>query len=85
MFSKSQLQKSRTGICSVSVSAILWGTVGIATQAIYQQSELSAVAVGFFRLAFAFPVVAFLCWKMVGRQIFQVSSRQYWKMVLPSL
>jgi drug/metabolite transporter (DMT)-like permease len=64
------------------MAAILWGTVGIATQAIYRQSDLIAVAIGFYRLAFAFPVVAFLCWKVVGRQIFQINARQYWKMVL---
>lgn len=78
----SQLHESRPGILSVSASAILWGTVGIATQAIYRESDLTAVAVGFYRLAFAFPIVAFLCWKIVGKQIFQVTSRQYWKMVL---
>lgn len=82
MSSNSQLHESRLGILSVSLSAILWGTVGIATQAIYRQSDLTAISVGFYRLAFAFPFVAVLCWKFVGQQIFQVSDRHYWKMVL---
>jgi len=82
MHSNYKLHESQAGILFVSVSAILWGTVGIATQAIYQQSELTAVTVGFYRLAFAFPVVALLCWKIVGQQIFQVSTRQHLKMML---
>ncbi|NOY14022.1 MAG: EamA family transporter, partial [Deltaproteobacteria bacterium] len=82
MHAKYKRHESRSGILFVSVSAILWGTVGIATQAIYRQSELTAVAVGFYRLAFAFPVVALLCWKIVGKQVFLVSVRQYGKMML---
>ncbi len=82
MNSKSLNHESRKGILFILVSAILWGTVGIATQAIYQQSELTAVGVGFYRLAFAFPIVALLCWKVVGKQMFQISARQHWKMAL---
>ncbi len=61
---------------------MLWGTVGIATQAIYQQSELNAVTVGFYRLAIAFPVVALLSWKVVGREMFQVKGSIYLKMII---
>jgi len=78
----SQLDQSRFGILAVSISAVLWGTVGIATQVVYGKSELTAMAIGFFRLSFAFPVVAVLCWKLVGKQLFQVSFSQYWKMGL---
>lgn len=63
---------ARRGIFLVSLSAVLWGTVGIATQAVYNQSELNAIAVGFYRLAFAFPVAAIVCWKIVGKEIFKV-------------
>lgn len=71
---------ARRGIVLVSLSAVLWGTVGIATQAVYHQSELNAVTVGFYRLAFAFPVVAIVCWKVVGSQIFCVRGQNYLKM-----
>jgi DME family drug/metabolite transporter len=70
------------GLLFVSLSAMLWGTVGIATQAVYHQSELNAVTVGFYRLAFAFPAVALLCWKIVGKKIFDVTGRHYLKMAL---
>ncbi|MGK2905883.1 MAG: DMT family transporter [Desulfuromonadales bacterium] len=72
----------RLGLLFVSLSAMLWGTVGIATQAVFHQSELNAVTVGFYRLAFAFPVVALLCWKIVGRKVFEVSRHHYLKMAL---
>ncbi len=82
MDSISQRHESRSGMLFVSLSAILWGTVGVATQAVYRQSELTAVGVGFFRLAFAFPIVGILCWRIVGNQVFQVSASQYRKMAL---
>ena len=82
MFSRSQKHTSKPGILSVSAAAILWGTVGIATQTIYRQSDLTAVAVGFYRLALALPIVGFLCWRIVGKQIFQITNRQLGKMAL---
>lgn len=77
-----RLSGSRQGITLVSLYAMLLGTIGIATQSIYQQSELNAVTVGFYRLAVAFPFVALLCWKMIGKGIFQVKGQHYLKMAL---
>jgi drug/metabolite transporter, DME family len=68
------------GVLFISLSAMLWGTVGIATQAVYHQSELNAVTVGFYRLAFAFPVVAVICWRVVGNKVFHVRRQSYLKM-----
>lgn len=82
MHAKISISGSRRGILLVSCAAVLWGTVGIATQAIYRLSELNAVAVGFYRLAFAFPCVAILCWKMVGAEMFRVDRRHTLQMVL---
>jgi DME family drug/metabolite transporter len=80
--SNPHLSGARRGMLLLSLYAMLLGTVGIATQAIYQQSELNAVTVGFYRLAFAFPVVALLCWKMVGKEVFRVKGQHYVKMTL---
>ncbi|WP_321372433.1 DMT family transporter [uncultured Desulfuromusa sp.] len=82
MSAKSHFSTSRTGILSVSISAVLWGTVGIATQAIYQRSDLTAVAAGFYRLSFAFPVVAILCWKLVDKQQLRIVNQEYLKIIL---
>lgn len=67
----------RRGIVLVSLAAVLWGTVGIATQAVYLQSDLNAITVGFYRLAFAFPVVTLVCWKVVGKKIFNIRKQHY--------
>jgi hypothetical protein len=42
---------SRRGMAFVSLSGVLWGTIGITAQAIYQQSDMGSLAVGFYRLA----------------------------------
>lgn len=73
---------SRRGILLVSVAAVLWGTIGIAAQMVYHQSDLTPVAVGFYRLALGFPAVALLCWRIVGRRVFQVSASTYLRMLL---
>lgn len=71
----------RRGIAFVSISGILWGTIGIAAQAIYHQSEVDPLAVGFYRLALGFPVVALACWLVVGRDVFEVKRQHYLQMI----
>lgn len=70
------------GILLICLAAILWGTVGIATQLVYRHSDMNAFTIGFYRLACAFPVVALLCWKVVGSAVVQVRFRTYLKMAL---
>jgi len=74
--------ESRRGMVFVSLSGVLWGTIGIAAQAIYQQSDLGSLAVGFYRLALGVPLVALVCWFLVGRKIFLVRRRHYLQMCL---
>ncbi|WP_029914584.1 DMT family transporter [Pelobacter seleniigenes] len=81
MLSRSSFQSSAAGIFAVALSAMLWGTVGVATQTIYRQSDLSAVSVGFYRLACGFPFVAALCWKIVGKDC-RLPVRHYLQMGL---
>ena len=57
-----QKRESHRGIRLIIIASILWGTVGIATQAIYHRSDMTAITVGFYRIALAVPfVVAFSC------------------------
>jgi DME family drug/metabolite transporter len=72
----------RRGIIYVSISGILWGTIGISAQAIYLQSEVTSLAIGFYRLAIGFPIVAMACFFLVGREVFQVKFRHYVQMAL---
>lgn len=61
----------RRGILLVAIAALLWGTTGIATKALYQQSDIGPLAVGFFRLAFALPFVVALA---LGRGRLRLAS-----------
>jgi len=74
--------ESRRGMAFVSLSGVLWGTIGIAAQAIYQQSDVGSLAVGFYRLALGIPLVALACGLLVGRKIFLVRRRHYLQMSL---
>jgi drug/metabolite transporter, DME family len=49
---------SRTGLLLVSAGAVLWGTTGVAVQIVHDRSALSAVSIGWYRLAIAAAFVA---------------------------
>ncbi|BCR04538.1 membrane protein [Desulfuromonas versatilis] len=73
---------TRRGILLVSVSAFFWGTVGISTQAIFHQAEISAITVGFYRLAIAFPALALVAWFAIGRAGFNIRAPHLLRMTL---
>lgn len=73
---------ARRGIWLVCFASILWGTVGIATQAVYHQSNLTALSVGFWRLAFAWPVVALLGRVLIRGPAQPLSRPQLLKMLV---
>ncbi len=70
-----QYSETRRGIVLVCCAAALWGTVGVATEAIYRQSELTAITVGFYRLAIAFLVLAPLATLATGAGFFRIERR----------
>lgn len=82
MFSTNMTAASRRGMMFVSISGILWGTIGVTAQAIYFRSGVSPLEIGFYRLALGFPAVALACGLIVGREIYQVKRQHYTKMVL---
>ncbi len=45
----------------IVAAALLWGTVGVTTQSLYQLSSTSALSIGFFRLALAAPLFLLAC------------------------
>jgi drug/metabolite transporter, DME family len=45
------------GIFLVMASAVAWGTVGVATQALYRISATNPQSIGFFRIALALPAL----------------------------
>lgn len=66
---------SRRGLWLIVGAAALWGTTGVATQAIYDLSSTNALSVAFSRLAIAALVLLLLCWRMLGKRVWRVKRR----------
>src|SRR5918912_468729 len=73
---------SRRGLLLIVLAAALWGTVGIATKAIYGLAETNPLSIGFFRLAIAAPALLLACWRTLGRRMFQIAPRDLGLMLL---
>jgi drug/metabolite transporter, DME family len=57
----------RGGLGLIAGAALLWGTVGVTTQSLYQLSATNAFSIGFFRLALAAPLLLLTCAMLYGR------------------
>jgi DME family drug/metabolite transporter len=72
----------RYGIFAISLAAILWGTVGIATQAIFQLAATDPLSIGLLRLGIAGPILLIVSWLTLGRRMFQIAGRDAAAMLL---
>lgn len=66
---------ARRGLLPIVCAALLWGTIGVATQAIYRVSETNALSIGFYRLAFAVPVLLALGQHLLGGRLLAIARR----------
>jgi len=64
------------GILLVAASAMLWGTVGVASKGVYGLSDVEPMTVGFLRLALAAPVLLVMSVALVGRATFAFHGRE---------
>ena len=69
------LTSTRRGLWSILGAATLWGTTGVATQAIYNFSTTNALSVAFLRVAIGAGVLLLLCWRLLGRRMWHVKRR----------
>ncbi len=69
------ITSSRRGFWSIVGAATLWGTTGVATQAIYRTSSANPLSVAFLRLAICAFVLLLLCWRRLGRRMWRVKRR----------
>jgi drug/metabolite transporter, DME family len=67
--------EGRTGLLLIALAAVLWGTVGVTTAALYRISATNALSIGFFRLGLAAPVLALACYWALGRRALRVAPR----------
>lgn len=66
---------SRRGLWSIAIAGTLWGTTGVATQAIYNLSQTNALTVAFLRLGIGALVLLFLCLFLLGKRMWSVKKR----------
>jgi DME family drug/metabolite transporter len=65
------------GFWLVTGAAILWGTIGVATQAIYNIDSTTSLFLNLARLLVATPVLLLVCWRSLGRATFRVRRRDF--------
>lgn len=63
------------GFWLVMAAAVLWGTIGVATQAIYNIDNASSLFINLMRMLIAAPVLLLACWRVVGRKMFAIGRR----------
>jgi DME family drug/metabolite transporter len=63
---------ARDGVLLVMFAAATWGTVGVATKALYSMTVTNSLSIGFFRLALAIPGLFLLGWTTLGSRMFRV-------------
>lgn len=76
------IMKSQQGLWLVTSAAVLWGTIGVATQAIYAQDTTSSLFINLARLGIATPVLLVMCWRVIGVQMWHVPRRDFALMML---
>lgn len=59
-------EKSVTSGGLVLAAAVLWGTAGVASRWITEPGTLSALEIGFWRMALAAPLVLLAAWRLAG-------------------
>ena len=66
---------ARGGLLLIVLAAILWGTVGVTTRAIFTVADTTALSVAFLRLALAVPVLGLATAALLGRHGFRATPR----------
>lgn len=72
----------RRGLLMIILAAVMWGTVGVVTKALYQIADTNALSIGFFRLALASPVLVAACWRVLGARTLRIPRRDLAFMML---
>lgn len=73
------MQKSQAfqpdGFWLVTGAAIIWGTIGVATQAIYNINSTTSLFINLARMLIATPLLLLACWRVVGDKMFSIQRR----------
>ena len=63
---------ARRGVLLIALAATLWGTLGVATRALYDVATTSALEISFIRLAIAAPILLLCCRIVLGGRAFRL-------------
>ncbi len=66
---------TRGGLLLIVLAALLWGTIGVAAQGVYQLTATNSLSISFFRLALSTPFLLVASGWMLGRRLFQLRQR----------
>src|SRR4051794_23599425 len=75
----------RGGLLLIVLAAVLWGTVGVSTRAVFSLAETTALSVAFLRLALSLPVLGGASAAVLGRTGFRASPRHLLLMAVSGL
>lgn len=67
---------SHRGLLLIVLSAVLWGTVGVAVKALYGLADTNPISIGFFRLVVSVPALLLARWFTQSRHTFHLASWQ---------
>jgi DME family drug/metabolite transporter len=70
-----RLSPSVPGGLAIVGAAMLWGTVTVSTQALYQIDDTNASSIGFWRIALAVPALMVMAWRALGWRAFRAARR----------
>ncbi len=73
---------SRLGPGIILIAAVLWGTVGVASQLLSTVAHTTPLSTGFWRLVIAAPVLLGACWRICGRRMFHIPLRDVGLMLM---
>lgn len=70
------------GFWLVTLAAALWGTIGVATQAVYFHDNTTSLFINLMRMLVATPILSVACWRVVGATMFNIQRRDLLIMML---
>lgn len=83
--SKSIQAASRLGLWQVILASSLWGTIGIATQAIYRLEDADSLFINLTRMVIAAPLLLLAAWRVLGVRMFHFQRRDLFIMLLAGM
>jgi DME family drug/metabolite transporter len=73
------------GLWLVTNAAVIWGTIGVVTQVIYNTDSTTSLFLNLTRMLIATPVLLAACWYTIGRKTFSIQRRDFLIMLLAGM